>query len=261
MTFKDIRQRSQRRVAKILLKIISASHLAIVSLKSHDEETEIFANITEVERITALDFRVQTSLIKKSKHEWQYPLFSHLVRCFSSSTPRILEIGTYDGKFASFVAESLECPIVTVDLGDNDAKFMSTYSRNTVPLRDQFIQQRNARLNHPLIEFLQLDSKFLLRGFEKREFDLVWVDGDHLDPQVSLDIFSALHLVKPGGFIAVDDVCPVASFGKYVSTDSYKTLDHLNDFFTRKGLILKKISPLNLIQKRRKYIFIGQVME
>ena len=37
-------------------------------------------------------------------------------------------------------------------------------------------------------------------------FDLIWVDGSHMDPVVSVDIANAIRLISKNGHIIVDDV-------------------------------------------------------
>lgn len=85
------------------------------------------------------------------------------------------------------------------------------------------------------MNFVALDSTFLLTHFAQGGsdsagiFDAIWVDGDHQNPQVTIDIIQSLALLKSGGFLLVDDVVPDANFrgDKYVSNDSWKTLRHL----------------------------------
>ena len=57
----------------------------------------------------------------------------------------------------------------------------------------------------------------------------VHIDGDHHDPQVSLDIKSSISLIKKDGFFCCDDVIisAVKEKCKYISTESHYTLDNL----------------------------------
>jgi cephalosporin hydroxylase len=39
-------------------------------------------------------------------------------------------------------------------------------------------------------------------------YDMLFIDGDHSYPGVLLDYYSYRKLVKPGGFVALHDICP-----------------------------------------------------
>ena len=41
---------------------------------------------------------------------------------------------------------------------------------------------------------MKLDSFHLIDKFKKQDFDLIWVDGNHLGPQVQFDIFQSIKL-------------------------------------------------------------------
>ena len=74
-----------------------------------------------------------------------------------------------------------------------------------------------------------MDSINLTKKFKEEYFDLIWIDGNHHDPQVSLDIKSSISLIKKDGFFCCDDVIisAVKEKGKYISTESHYTLDNL----------------------------------
>ena len=58
---------------------------------------------------------------------------------------------------------------------------------------------------------------------------LIWIDGDHHDPQVSLDIKSSIKLIKKDGIFCCDDIIisPIKEKDNYISTESHYTLDNL----------------------------------
>lgn len=41
-----------------------------------------------------------------------------------------------------------------------------------------------------------MNSFDLLENFDKEMFDVIWLDGDHTNPQVSMDVISAYYLLK-----------------------------------------------------------------
>ena len=56
------------------------------------------------------------------------------------------------------------------------------------------------------IYFDEMDSLHLLSKFKKQKFDIIWIDGNHLSPQVQFDIFQAIKLSSMVTIILVDDI-------------------------------------------------------
>ena len=42
---------------------------------------------------------------------------------------------------------------------------------------------------------------FILDKFNDIKFDIIWIDGDHFNPQVSFDIFSSYKLLNEMAFM------------------------------------------------------------
>lgn len=166
--------------------------------------------------------------------------------CLADSLPavsRILEIGTYDGQFTAILARLFPAAeITTVDLPETDPILRSTYQRDADAAYRRFVATRDANLAAPNIRFRQFNSAFLL-DHVAGPFDLVWVDGGHLYPEVAWDLAAAHHLCRDGGLVLCDDVIPAADGQRtaYVSPDSYRVLDY---FAVRTG------APLHLFLKR-----------
>jgi predicted O-methyltransferase YrrM len=61
------------------------------------------------------------------------------------------------------------------------------------------------------------------------EFDLVWIDGGHLYPEIAWDICNAYHRVRKGGFLMCDDIIvhPRGVRDAYVSPDAHQVLQYL----------------------------------
>jgi hypothetical protein len=53
-------------------------------------------------------------------------------------------------------------------------------------------------------------------------FDFIFVDGGHQDPVPYLDMINSLKLLKPGGYMCVDDYCP--AWGIYGVIQAYNKL-------------------------------------
>ena len=62
-----------------------------------------------------------------------------------------------------------------------------------------------------------------MEKFNKNTFDLIWVDGDHSNPQCAIDIFQSILLLKKKGVILTDDIIKEDSYNKY-NKNYYKHL-------------------------------------
>jgi predicted O-methyltransferase YrrM len=181
--------------------------------------------------------------------------------CLSDAFPeagRILEIGTFDGQFTAILARLFPAAeITTVDLPESDPILRSTYKREVDDAYRRFVAKRDANLAAPNIRFRQFNSAFLLDRV-RGPFDLIWVDGGHLYPEVAWDLAAAHHLCRDGGQLLCDDVIPAPDGPRtaYVSPDSYQVLDY---FAVRTGetlrLFLKRCAFKHAgVPRKRKYI-------
>lgn len=162
---------------------------------------------------------------------WHYHLFAGFAANANADKEKlnILEVGTFDGDFAKFLSKNFpKSTITTLDLPQNDDLFISTNGREDIEARKEHLRIRTENISQPNIHFIEMNSLDLLDRFEENSFDLIWLDGDHLDPQVTIDITNCLRLIKDGGYLCVDDVVRDHTFpaDDYVSNDSYKTLEH-----------------------------------
>ena len=178
---------------------------------------------------------------------------------------RILEIGTAEGDFTVFLATVFpDAQIETIDLPASDPRFwnatteLSNSKKAKVSSSD--VQQRDAKLREfSSISFRETNS-LALTFQESDKYDLIWVDGDHTYPVVSIDIANALRLLNVGGMLGFDDIyeTPQTNY-QWVGQESYETLVQfknagLIDF----KLILKKLfREKNYNKKSQKFIAIA----
>lgn len=192
--------------------------------------------------------------INNNEISWHY----HLFACFENSSKNILEIGTLTGEFTRYLSNIFpESKIYSIDLNQDSEIFQNTYDRNSKEKLNKFIEVRKENLNKENIIFKELDSFNLMKEFKDMKFDIIWIDGDHFNPQVTLDIFSAYNLIKPNGFLICDDIIKNNYKTDYVNNDSFKTLK----FFEKKKLlsnnyILKRVNKENY--KIKKFISVSK---
>ena len=205
-------------------------------------------------QLNSLNFQYHTP-----KLSWHYHLFVGLKDYFGKKKINILEIGTHNGNFSNFISKLYdESHITTIDLDETDNQFINTYGREEKEKLDEFLKLRNKNLNRKNINFIKLNSLNIKKYFKEKKFDLIWVDGDHLNPQVTIDIINSLDLLNNDGIICIDDIIMDMKFkkDKYVSNEGFLTLKHLEDNGLIKNYYLIKRIRMNNANLK-KYISIS----
>ncbi len=171
----------------------------------------------------------------------------------------ILEIGTYDATNSFLISKLFpKSKIDTIDLPDEDEAFRKTYGRENY---NKFIKLNETRdkilKENPNINFIQQNSLKLVE--ESKKYDLIWVDGAHGYPVVTIDIINALRLINKDGIILCDDVWinkPFKQDKVYNSIATFETLEQLkNNKLINFDLFYKRLDvESNAFKFNRKYI-------
>lgn len=168
-----------------------------------------------------------------------------------SLTPRgqavrdILEIGTFRGK-TTLLLKTLfpEAQIVTCDLPDDDPILTSSYRRDTPQALAEYKNVRNRRVERPGITFVEANSFFLPEKVSG-PYDLIWMDGGHVYPEVAWDFCNSWHMCRPGGIIMCDDIIPDPRGAvSYAADESHRVISYAA---SRTGIapiyFLKRLNP------------------
>lgn len=246
---------------RIIYKIYrELSVLTYNSAKFITAQNELFFEIN-LDRSSALEKLYQ---IRKQNNLPQMPMASEHEVIFSALSLRykpkkILEIGTYDGSNALLLSHLFQDSIITtIDLPDDDNLFKDTYNRNDPNFLSKFISYRNTNLNKSQnIKFQQFNSIELYK--KKEEFDLIWIDGAHGYPYVTIDIINSLRLINQNGIIMCDDIWKTKPFTQdkiYTSVAAKETLDVLaeNSFLNNYYFFKRLDKKNNSVNSERKYI-------
>jgi len=146
---------------------------------------------------------------------------------------RILEIGTFDGETTAILAELFaESEIVTIELPDTDPLLRGTYDYvRGDPIALQAFHKRQAINTRSANIIAHRLNSFFLPAQIDGTFDLVWVDGGHLYPEIAWDLCNAYHATRDGGIIMCDDIIvdPLGYRDNYVSPDSYTVLRYITE--------------------------------
>jgi len=153
---------------------------------------------------------------------------------------KILEIGTFNGEttrilshlFPSAIIETFDLPLSSIEK-DKKYKYIVKNSRIINERELNFKELHN-------VQFIE-NSSLLLTQTQKK-YDLVWLDGDHSYPIVTIDIMNSLKILSRNGLIICDDVyISPRSFNKFGrSTASFETLNELNKADLISYAVIKK---------------------
>ncbi len=259
-------------IKKITGRLIKVDPLKIIKsdIENYKKLGVDFNEGMEVlKEIFGMDFLYSVLSFKKNKlstKSYQLIFFASLSKKFNIK--KILEIGTYDGENSYVLSKIFKnAKIDTIDLPDKeitDGSFGDTIS--SIGLK-KHIEDRNKNLSANNINFIESNS-FFLPSIEKKEFkkdyDLVFVDGNHLFPEVSWDTFFGYHHLKRDGnsFLVMDDFLDLSKHKIYsrgriennekVSiVDVYKMCEKLKIITGKDYVTILKAHP----DKNTKYVY------
>lgn len=155
--------------------------------------------------------------MSSSKHEFTTDWFSHNKDNFdlalstiaaTSKTPEILEIGSFEGRSAIYMLETLpSCNVTCVDTFQGSMEHSEKEKEN---LLSRFLKNVQSFIDAKRLSVFVGDSKQVLSEFHvrpdvKKLFDLIYVDGDHTSAGVINDLVRAWEILRPGGILIMDD--------------------------------------------------------
>jgi hypothetical protein len=188
---------------------------------------------------------------------WHYHFAAAL--SLNKSNIKILEIGTFKANYTNFLSKVFKKSVIyTIDMEDVDIKkYVTLMKKNDDKFFSKIYDERKNNIFEKNIIFKRIDSLYLLDNFQNNSFDFIWVDGDHLSPQVQIDLFSSLKLIKKDGFILCDDVIKNNYKNEYVDNSSFKTIEYLtNKKLITTYFIIKRVWKEN--HNAKKYISVSK---
>jgi hypothetical protein len=192
-----------------------------------------------------------------SKRIPEHQIILSAISVIKPNFKNILEIGTFDGQNSLILSNLFKrAKVHTIDLRI-DNYYPSHFFKSYVKSSKLFQDVRNSNIkNNKNIMFKNLNSIKLL-NFKNTFYDLVWIDGNHVNPYVTIDIINSLRLTKKSSFILLDDVVNKNfKSNDFVNQDSLITLIKLKEQKLLKfDLFFKSLeSHKNYSEAVRKYI-------
>lgn len=176
---------------------------------------------------------------------------------WGANVRNILEIGTFRGKTAVILKTLFsEATVVTCDLPEHDPILGSSYRRDNPEGLREYKQVRDGRVTQPGIRFVESNS-FFLPAVAPGPYDLIWMDGGHLYPEVAWDMCNAWHMCRPGGMILCDDIyTDPKGRDAYGSYAGYEVIDYLAQRLDVSPThFLKRESPeWSALPRQRKFV-------
>ena len=233
--------------------------------KLYSFQIEQFSNLglsyfSGKELLDSLCLRVFGKNYSASDGMWSDHLIYFASLSLSGFSPKkILEIGTFKGETTRILSELFpKSEILTIDLSKKEMLNKGIYLYAINAKVDLFkIREKNiSTINH--ITFKEMNS--LALTFLSNEFDLIWLDGAHGYPVLSIDFANSLRLLSNSGKLVCDDIYTsiIKEDHNYFSLAGYESLNAFNDAkLIRYSLILKRPEyEFNFWKKHKKYVAI-----
>lgn len=140
--------------------------------------------------------------------ERAFPWLWHLVVQELPKNFTFLEIGVFKGQTLSLVKLLADMQGKKVKrygvtpLSSEGGVWESDYRKDIETIHDQFKLTKD----YNILEGLSEDPAIIERA-NKLKLDVLYIDGGHEERHITNDIVEYSHLVKPGGFMVIDDCC------------------------------------------------------
>ena len=253
------------KIFKTVFYIIDTIKGLKIGEKFYLEEQKKYFDQLGLDRNKALE-KLQS--INLEVNEKNYGMFSEHITLFSALSLKknilnILEIGTFDGANAYIMSKIFDnANIETIDLNEKNTIFNQLYNRDQNIVLENLFKNREKYLSKSeRLKFKKFNSIDYIYSDIKDKFDMIWVDGHHGNPYVTIDIINSLKMIKKDGLIICDDVLTSKYLNPYDPYNSNATFFTLNELkknnFINYDLIYKRLSKnINKNRLSRKYIAI-----
>jgi predicted O-methyltransferase YrrM len=123
----------------------------------------------------------------------------------NNSVKKVLEIGTFEGKYSIWLADNYDLKIHTIDPFKSDIYNLSQSLFNTVE-KNWLHNLHNCKNNNKITYYKDYSLNVLQKLIHTKEkFDLIYVDGDHRSHIVMQDLIYSFNMLNDNGIMLIDD--------------------------------------------------------
>lgn len=179
------------------------------------------------------------------------PIFKEVLKDFiGKDNITALEIGSYEGRSAIWFLENVltgnNCGIICID-DFGGVRLQKDLNLVTNHVKNRFLN--NMKPYEGKYQLLEGKSQDILRNHDYREMiDIVYVDGSHRADDTMIDLINALHILRPGGVLFVDDY--LWNYYRYPAHETPKpAVDAFSEIF-KDHIEIKLISYKTVVFKK-----------
>jgi len=123
----------------------------------------------------------------------------------NNSVKRVLEIGTFEGKYSLWLADNYDLKIYTIDPFKSDIYNLSQSLFNTVE-KNWLHNLHNCKNNNKITYYKDYSLNVLQKLIHTKEkFDFIYIDGDHRSHIVMQDLIYSFNILNDNGIMLIDD--------------------------------------------------------
>ncbi len=123
----------------------------------------------------------------------------------NNSVKKVLEIGTFEGKYSIWLADNYDLKIHTIDPFKSDIYNLSQSLFNTVE-KNWLHNLHNCKNNNKITYYKDYSLNVFQKLIHAKEkFDLIYVDGDHRSHIVMQDLIYSFNILNDNGIMLIDD--------------------------------------------------------
>lgn len=145
--------------------------------------------------------------LKKKKSQLKiFKTRQDLLKSFGENLT-VCEIGVFQGEFSKFIwGETNPKELVLIDLFNWKTSSGDQNGENTkfADLNEEYLQLQN-HFKDQNVKIIKGDSSQVLKSFDDKYFDIIYVDGDHSYKGALKDLQTAFHKIKTNGIICGHD--------------------------------------------------------
>jgi len=135
---------------------------------------------------------------------YNIPVWRWIIKRYLKKKINYLEIGTYEGRSLFYIAENFTNSDLTAVDPYLDYKDINFFKKKGNISNVYLSFKKNIKKFNIKVNFFKINSSNFFK-FNKKKFDLIYIDGSHFYLDVKNDLNESLKIIKKNGIIILDD--------------------------------------------------------